>query len=355
MQICRFCSTCFVLLFILTGCGPKPPEKVVARLSTNRTHLPANAIAVAEITGQFLDETGQPISLDPNQTPLLYIKTGLDLAKIIYQTIDKDASGASRLQARVVATFKPGPVSLAIHGDFAASTEIILNIELDWTDSDKDGFPDVTELTDPLDRRNFSTWFARIAEAQFYKPSDAWQPTQRDCAGLIRFAYREALKKHDPAWFKAVPLPMPTSIADIKKYNYPAVPLVGEKTFRVNDLPLEPGRIDSIFTNFVESQYILHYNCVPLSKKWVDCQTGDLAFFFHFDDPDMPYHGMIVLKEESDPAQEFLVYHTGPDGQNPGEVRKIARTTLNQHPDERWHLNEANPYFLGYFRWKIIH
>ena len=37
---------------------------------------------------------------------------------------------------------------------------------------------------------------------QFYNLSDQWNTEQRDCAGLVRFAWREALRKHDRAWFQ---------------------------------------------------------------------------------------------------------------------------------------------------------
>src|SRR5262245_28639129 len=73
-----------------------------------------------------------------------------------------------------------------------------------WADSDNDGIPDAAELRSSDDRDSFRRWFAYIAEMQFYKLSNAWNEDQRDCAGLVRFAWREALRGHDRTWFQSI-------------------------------------------------------------------------------------------------------------------------------------------------------
>src|SRR5436309_2786393 len=70
-----------------------------------------------------------------------------------------------------------------------------------WDDSDSDGIPDREELRSFGDRESFRKWFTSIAEEQFYDASREWNADQRDCAGLVRFALREALRAHDRAWF----------------------------------------------------------------------------------------------------------------------------------------------------------
>ncbi|HEU0253777.1 MAG TPA: DUF1175 family protein, partial [Pyrinomonadaceae bacterium] len=50
------------------------------------------------------------------------------------------------------------------------------------SDLDHDGLPDSTELRTFNDRENFRRWFTWVAEMQFYKLSDEWNPEQRDCA-----------------------------------------------------------------------------------------------------------------------------------------------------------------------------
>ncbi|MCA1606970.1 MAG: DUF1175 domain-containing protein, partial [Acidobacteria bacterium] len=69
-------------------------------------------------------------------------------------------------------------------------------------DSDNDGIPDAAELQSFMDRENFRKWFTLIAEGQFYNLSAHWNAEQRDCAGLVRFAWREALRRHDRLWFQ---------------------------------------------------------------------------------------------------------------------------------------------------------
>src|SRR3982074_1372461 len=62
-------------------------------------------------------------------------------------------------------------------------------------DSDNDGIPDNLELRTFQDRDNFRRWFTAIPETQFYQLSGQWNGEQRDCAGLVRFAIREALRR----------------------------------------------------------------------------------------------------------------------------------------------------------------
>src|SRR5688572_17043573 len=62
-------------------------------------------------------------------------------------------------------------------------------------DADHDGIPDAAELQSFMDRENFRKWFTLIAEGQFYYLSAQWNAEQRDCAGLVRFAWREALRR----------------------------------------------------------------------------------------------------------------------------------------------------------------
>ena len=69
-------------------------------------------------------------------------------------------------------------------------------------DLDHDGLPDTAELRTFNDRENFRRWFTWVAEMQFYNLSDQWNTEQRDCAGLVRFAFREALRPHDRPWFQ---------------------------------------------------------------------------------------------------------------------------------------------------------
>src|SRR4030095_12027994 len=94
--------------------------------------------------------------------------------------------------------------------------------------SHSDGLPDASELKTFLDRENFRRWFTSIAERQFYQASEQWQADQRACAGLARFAWREALRRHDRQWFARMGPGYEQVAADVSAYSLKDGPL-GEK------------------------------------------------------------------------------------------------------------------------------
>ena len=88
-------------------------------------------------------------------------------------------------------------------------------------------------------------------------------------------------------------------------------------------------------------------------------RAGDVIFYLNDRNPDWPYHSMIVLHRSrhtapGDLASIAVVYHTGPDGDHPGMIKKVLLSDLARHPNPRWHPVSANPYFLGVYRWKIL-
>jgi uncharacterized protein YfaT (DUF1175 family) len=111
---------------------------------------------------------------------------------------------------------------------------------LSTSDLDADGFPDACELQEETDRRNFRRWFVSIAESQLYKEDPAWRQDDRDCAGLIRFAYREALKQHDSQWLRSKLFLIDAIITDVRKYNYLNVPLLQTKIFARDEVLPKP-------------------------------------------------------------------------------------------------------------------
>ena len=107
---------------------------------------------------------------------------------------------------------------------------------LDTADSAQDGTPDFLRLDDADDQRAFRRWFTFLAETQFFQPREARPAEIVDCAALIRYAYREALRAHDGRWATDAHLPLAPGIASPAKYQYPFTPL-GADLFRV-----QPGR-----------------------------------------------------------------------------------------------------------------
>jgi len=59
---------------------------------------------------------------------------------------------------------------------------------------------------------------------------------------------------------------------------------------------------------------------------------------------------MILTGEE----HNWAVYHTGPIGAAPGEVRRGALDDLLHHPDARWRPIPQNSNFLGVYRWNVL-
>lgn len=225
------------------------------------------------------------------------------------------------------------------------------------SDLDGDGFPDACELQDEVDRRNFRRWFVSIAESQLYKEDPAWRKDDHDCAGLIRFAYREALKQHDTNWLRSKPFLIDAAIADVCKYNYPNVPLLQTKIFRTRDGRfVETDLTDTTFAVTALAAKLRSYNAVFLGKSLENVQPGDLLFFLNTGDVQMPQHSMIFIGDSRRPPSfgDYVIYHTGPRDDDPGVLKKVRLADLLKHPDERWHPVPGNRYFLGYYRWKIL-
>jgi hypothetical protein len=224
-------------------------------------------------------------------------------------------------------------------------------------DSDGDGFPDKAELRSFDDRQNFRRWFAAIAETQFYRMSDEWNSGQRDCAGLVRFALREALRKHDRPWFQKMGAEYESVAPDVGAFSLEPNPL-GEKLFRTDfgafqESDLAGGK----FSEFADARTLKNFNCVLVSRDRRRAEQGDLLFFHQPWVQKFPYHVMIFLgdsKLSDEQSSDWVVYHTGASPTDEGTVKKVELSVLDHHPNPRWRPTETNPNFLGYFRLKIL-
>ncbi|HEX8072549.1 MAG TPA: DUF1175 family protein [Pyrinomonadaceae bacterium] len=224
-------------------------------------------------------------------------------------------------------------------------------------DADNDGLPDRAELRSYNDRENFRRWFTAIAEAQFYQSSDAWNESQRDCAGLVRFAWREALRPHDRAWGKRVGGPADAPAPDVRAYTLDTSPL-GEKLFRTTPGAFRADDLDKErFSEFADAHALKEFNCEFVARDRARAQAGDLLFFFQPFAQRYPYHVMIFLgpaRAQGEGAQDWVVYHTGASPTDKGVVKKVRLSVLDQHPDRRWRPVPTNPNFLGFYRLKIL-
>ena len=231
------------------------------------------------------------------------------------------------------------------------------NNRTELIDSDNDGIPDLIELRSFQDRDSFRRWFTTIAETQFYQLSEQWNAEQRDCAGLARFAMREALRPHDRIWFQKMGPAYETVAPDVKSFDLDHNPF-GEKIFRTDfgsfvETDISNGR----FSEFADARTLKSFNVIFVSRDRREAQPGDLLFYYQPWVQKFPYHVMIFLGQAriaNNGAQDWVVYHTGSSPTDEGTVKKVELSVLDQHPDPRWRPVERNKNFLGFYRLKIL-
>jgi len=158
-----------------------------------------------------------------------------------------------------------------------------------------------------------------VAAAQLQRPDPAWQPAQRDCAGLVRFAYRSAYKRLRPA--------------------------------RVSSLFVDHG----VAVDFADAETLVTGGTfVSLgrdARARASLKTGDLlAYRLDRGDDDVAWHLMIAVVAPG--AETRVVYHPGlPErGQPDPGVRQGLLRELEREAPAGWRPDVDNPFFLGFFR-----
>jgi uncharacterized protein YfaT (DUF1175 family) len=224
-------------------------------------------------------------------------------------------------------------------------------------DADNDGIPDFAELRTFEDREAFRRWFTSIAETQFYQQSDQWKREQRDCAGLVRFAMREALRRHDRAWFQRMGPAYEPVARDASGFDLDNNQL-GEKIFRTESGAYQEGDLrGNKFSEFADGRTLKNFNVVFVSRDRREAQPGDLMFYYQPWVQKFPYHVMVFLgtpRVAPNGQRDWVVYHTGSTATDDGAVKKVELSVLDQHPDARWRPLETNKNFLGFYRLKIL-
>ncbi len=221
-------------------------------------------------------------------------------------------------------------------------------------DIDHDGFPDNGELGTFIEREDFRRAFTGIAEVQFYRLSDHWNSEQRDCAGLVRFAWREALRRHDRAWFQK----MGPGFEAISPSLGVSDRALGDKLFRTDFGAYKEGDIvQGKFSEFADARTLKNFNTAFIGRDRHLAQPGDLLFYYQPWVQKFPYHVMIFLGESrvaASHSRDWVVYHTGASPTDPGTVKKVEISVLDHHPNKRWRPVESNPNFLGFYRLRIL-
>jgi uncharacterized protein YfaT (DUF1175 family) len=194
-------------------------------------------------------------------------------------------------------------------------------------------------LADASDRSAFRSWFVLLADLQFEQPA----PEITDCAALIRFAYREALRPHTTEWARRIDLPFTPAFPDVRSGPRPTSS--GWPIFRT------AGGTVSRFGEFADARTLVSLNARPLGRQTSALEPGDLLYFRQPGQA-QPDHVMIFVGKSffEEDGLDWVVYHTGPVAGGAGEVRKVRLHDLARHPSPRWRPLPANPTFVGAFR-----
>lgn len=222
-----------------------------------------------------------------------------------------------------------------------------------WTDSYNDGTPDFIRLTDPRDRESFRGWFTSIAEFEALRPASERPREISDCAGLLRYCYREALKRHTDSWFVETGIVGMRLPGEIGAWHYPETPL-GANLFRVTPGVFDRATMATDFAQFADARTLVERNTYLVGRDLRQARPGDLLFYRQFGQSS-PWHSMIVVGIDGGLG---VVYDTGPIGhgvdQKPGEIRRVRIEELLNHPRAEWRPAANNANFLGIYRWNIL-
>jgi uncharacterized protein YfaT (DUF1175 family) len=245
---------------------------------------------------------------------------------------------------------------MEVPGAAPAFAELTANLAVH--DGLEDGTPDFLRLDSEPGRSAFRRWFTFLAEAQYFQPPAARPAEISDCAALIRYSYREALRAHDSLWAAASRLPIIPAFDSPSEYEYPYTAL-GAALFRVTPGPFRATDIaGGAFAQFADAKTLWRFNTHLVSRNLQRAQPADILFYRqrHGDDAEPTFHSMIFLgaSQIHPDGARYVLYHTGPDDSGPGEMRRLTQDQLQRFPEPEWRPDPENPNFLGVYRWNIL-
>ncbi|HEV2882641.1 MAG TPA: DUF1175 family protein [Pyrinomonadaceae bacterium] len=271
--------------------------------------------------------------------------------------------GASQAHAPAAVSTATASAPAAATAAAAPAREADAAHHVGLIDADDDGIPDRAELRSYGDRENFRRWFTALAEMQFYETSAQWNAAQRDCAGLVRFSWREALRTHDRPWLRRMGGAYESIAPDVRAYTLERGSPLGERLFRTRPGAFQESDLaDDTFSDFADARTLKEFNADFISRDRRRAEAGDLLFFHQPWAGRYPYHVMIFLgaaREAAEGAADWVVYHTGASADASGggrrdTIKKVRLAVLDRHPDPRWRPVETNRNFLGFYRLKIL-
>lgn len=196
----------------------------------------------------------------------------------------------------------------------------------------------------PQDEMALRQAVSDVALLQAQKVSPLWEPKQRDCAGLVRFAYRTALEARDARRTAKLGIPA--------KLNLP--PLSDQARSLFPDFPQiwQTGQSEKQphYGYFADAETLVSYNFRLKSRQLQSARSGDLLVYQRPMDYDEPYHLMLFA---SGRRENLAVYHNGAQGAE-AQVRVVRIAELLESPDPLWIPSTENPYFLGVFEWNRL-
>jgi len=306
-------------------------QSAAPRLTVTPAQLPADGYATAELAIEVSGPTPPSVTIAPAHTA----------------RVEEVSPTPQGFKATVRAGVTPAVVTLSVASPNAPPARTTLTTVLDPVDSAGDGTPDFLRLDNPDDHHAFTQWFTYLAETQFFQPAELRPAEINDCAALIRYAYREALRAHDGPWATAEHLPVLPGIPDVAKYQYPYTPLAAN-LFRVQPNAFQPSDLATAFAQFADAKTLQLRNTHFITRDAARAQPGDL-FFYRQDNDHMPFHSMIYLgrSQFARTPDRYLVYHTGSNADGSGEIRRPTLDELRRFPDADWRPLPDNPRFLG--------
>jgi uncharacterized protein len=341
----RYAGVTVFILVLCFGVACRPHQ--VSQLAVDAPLMPIVADGESRISLRVRAEDGRVLNQSDIYAKILEQDGHGRIAGIVSK-----GSGEPML-IEFVPGVNPGRLTIELRGAAFRNSRVALTTALANGDYYQDGTPDFLRLTAPQDRAAFRYWFTLLAERQAL--SGVKLPSEiNDCAALLRYAYRQSMRRHDSTWASDSNLgALPTS-SDIAKYSYPYTPL-GPSLFRTKQGTFVPADLtDGTFSEFADARTLIVANAHLLTRDVRLAQPGDLLFFRQFEQ-NSPFHSMIFIgRSHFGEGNEWLVYHTGPDGKWPGEIRRVSLTSLLAHPNARWRPEISNPNFLGVYRWNIL-
>lgn len=257
-----------------------------------------------------------------------------------------ESDGAASVEVRAPVRPQSQRLAVVYRG---RSIPLTMNFVADSRDSFGDGTPDWMRLHTAADRSAFRAWFTTLADTAAGLPTGRVPREIADCAALLRWCYRGALRAHDEAWLATVPIESLPPLPSIGQYAYPFTPL-GANLFRVRSGAYTAAdATDGSFGQFADARTLWQRSTFFVTRDVRAARPGDLLFFRQLEQ-NSPFHSMILTGA----AHGWAVYHTGPIGHGPGEMRRVALSDLVEHPDLRWRPVPGNSNFLGVYRWNIL-